>query len=361
MYQPNYERIARKIVQESLQIQPGEQVLLEVRSDAVPYGEQIAIEIFKAGGVATVLLSSDELNYRQIMESPLEQLAVPIETLVAAYQNTDYNVTVGMYEAEPLRFQNLPLERERAFGERRRARTQAIYGANSPKWLGTDYPTRQMADVFGVPWTEFFEMYWRAMDVDYTELRERATAVAEQLEQSDEIHIRSPQGTDVRFRRGGREIFCDDGTLRRFGNLPAGEVYFAPIEASVEGEVVFDRAFSKGQRISNLKLRFEGGIGTPISADEGFEVFMHQWDLATEDKNRIGEMGIGINDEIHAPTGYLLTDEKIMGTVHLAIGHNQLMGGANKSTLHWDMVILQPTVTLDDVLLLDEGRFALKF
>nr|MBA3534082.1 aminopeptidase [Ardenticatenales bacterium] len=78
------------------------------------------------------------------------------------------------------------------------------------------------------------------------------------------------------------------------------------------------------------------------------------------DKNRIGEMGIGINSEIHAPTGYLLTDEKIMGTVHFAIGHNQFMGGNNKSTMHWDMVMLQPTVTLDDQVLLDDGRFTLK-
>lgn len=357
MYQPNYERIAQKIVRENLCVQPGEQVLMEVRSDAVPYAEQIAFEIFRVGGVATLMLHSDELRYREIMETPLEQLVLPQRPLLAAIEAADYVLTIGMFSAEPDRFRNLPPERLQAFQARRKIRSQTIYRENGGKSLGTDYPTRYMAQAYNIPWSRFFEMYWRAMDVDYTELRERAAALAEILERTDEIHITTPRGTDLRLRRGDRAVFCDDGLLRKFGNLPAGEVYFAPIEESVEGRVVYDSAFYEGQRISLLELQFEGGIGTPIGAAEGFDIFMKQWEIATQDKNRIGEMGIGINSELHAPTGFLLTDEKIMGTVHLALGFNELMGGKNKSTMHWDMVMLQPTVTLGDMLILDNGRF----
>jgi aminopeptidase len=195
------------------------------------------------------------------------------------------------------------------------------------------------------------------MDVDYAEMGQRAAALSARLEATDTIHITTPQGTDLRLRRGDRRIICDDGLVRDFGNLPAGEVYFAPLEESVEGRLVVDKTFHQGQRISLLEIQFEGGIGTPIGAAEGFDVFVQQWEAHSGDKNRIGEMGIGINSELHTPTGYILMDEKLIGTVHLALGFNSMMGGANQSTMHWDMVLLQPTVVLEAGPILERGRF----
>lgn len=359
MYQPNYERIAQKIVRESLRVQPGEQVLLYTRHDAVPYSELIAGEVSAVGGVATMVLHSDNLRHAQLTDSLIETLHLPERPLVEALLTADYNVTVGLLRGDPNRFRDLPIERARAFNERRMAASDAIYRPGG-KWLGTDYPTRQMAEVYGIPWEQFFEMYWRAMDLDYTSLRERAARLVELLEQTDSVHITTPHGTDLRLRRGNRSIHKDDGTVIDYANLPSGEVYFAPLEGSAEGRVIYDTVFHEGQRIHDLEFRFEGGVGTPVGASDGFEIFLDHWNSHTGGKEHIGEMGIGINSEIRTPTGYLLTDEKVMGTVHLALGDNEFIGGTNRSSLHWDMLLLQPTVTLDHHLLLDRGRFLLE-
>ncbi len=344
-------------MRDNLRVQPGERVLIEVRSDAVPYAELIAFEVFKVGGVATVLLESDDLMYQELMVTPFAQLSFPRQPQIAAIEAADYIVTIGLFNTEPARFRNLPAERVQAHKLRHQARTQAIYGKSGLKALVTDYPTRYMAQAFGVPWLNFFDMFWRAMDIDYGQLRERAAALAEILERGEQVHIQTPRGTDLRLRRGKRTVFRDDGLLRRFGNLPAGELYFAPIEELVEGRVVSDRPFHKGQRISLLELRCETGIAEPVDALEGFDIFMAQWDMATGDKNRLGQMGIGLNSEVRPPTGFRLTDQKIFGTVHLSLGTNEIMGGKNRSSLYWTMLLLQPTIIIDEMLILDKGRF----
>jgi aminopeptidase len=356
VYQPNYERIAQKIVRESLQVKPGDQVILDVRADAVPYGEQIAAEVFKAGGVAALLLHSDELKYHQIMDSPAEQLALPEQPAIAATGRADININVGLFDAEPDRFRDLPGEQMQAYEARRQHRRPALYNRAEARWLGTDYPTRYMAGLVGMPWNRFFEMFWRAMDIDYGEMRERAAEVAEQLAAATDIHIASPRGTDLRLRRGERDLHKDDGIIRTFGNLPAGEVYFAPIEESAEGRLVFDQGYHQFERLSGLEFRVEGGMVTPIRAAQGFELFMQQWELATGDKDRIGEFGIGLNPELHTATGYPLTDDKVEGIVHLTLGRNDYMGGNNSSSFRWGMFLNQATIKLDDRPLLDKGR-----
>jgi aminopeptidase len=358
MYQPNFERIARKIVRESLQVQPGEQGLLNLRSDTVPYGELIAAEIYRVGGIVNVLLDSDELKYRQIMETPLEQLALPWAPNIAAIHAVDFCITVGLHEAEPERFQELPPERLHAYTVRRRKRSAALYREGGPRWLGTDYPTRYMAQAYGIPWGRMHEMYWRAMDVDYGLLRDQTAAVGEKFDRAEQIRIVTGRGTDLRLRRDDRHVFRDDGLIRDAGNLPAGEVFFAPVEDSAEGRVVFDQVNYQGQRIVGLELRFEDGVATPVKAESGFDIVMQQWNLHSGDKDRIGEVGVGLNQELPNPIGYDLTDQKVLGLVHLTLGAHELAQSQNRSTMRWPMLMLQATIYVNDEPILDRGRLA---
>ncbi len=356
MYQPNYERIAHKIVHQTMRVAPGEQVTVSARTDTIPFTELIVAEIIRSGGAATILLEGDTLSFHEITDSPTDGLLEGNAPHIAAAAQTDYNITVGLFKSDPRRFQDLPSERMAAYNQRRRKLNNTVF-QGSTKWLGIGYPTRQMAEVFSVPWTNFFEMFWRAMDVDYAELHDRAQMLIDRLHRSQEIHITSPLGTDLHLRRGDRKAHADDGRLELYGNLPCGEVYFAPMEESVNGRAVYDVIFHQGLRILGLEIQFEDGIAIPITAREGFEYFMEVWGQHDEGRARLGEMGIGLNAAVRQPTGFLLTDEKIMGTVHLALGDSSFIGGTNRSSMHWDMVVLQPTVTLDDELLLDRGRF----
>lgn len=356
MYQPNYERIAHKIVHQTMGLTVGESVTIAARTDAIPFAELIAVEVTRRGGISTIVLIGDNLNYHEIMDTPIEILGMGNASHIAAASNADYNLTVGMDKIDPRRFQDMPSDRMMAYNKRRRVLNNVVY-SGTRKWLGIGYPTRQMADVYAVPWTSFFEMFWRAMDVDYNELHDRAQRLIERIERSEVIHITSPMGTDLYLRRGDRKAHADDGRLQQYGNLPCGEVYFAPLEDSASGRAVYDVIFHQGVRILGLEIQFEEGVAVPITAQENFDYFMEVWGQHDAGRARLGEMGIGLNAAVRRPTGFLLTDEKIMGTVHLALGDSSFIGGTNRSTLHWDMVVLQPTVTLDESLLLDRGRF----
>jgi aminopeptidase len=356
MYEPNLERVAYKMIRDGLRVQPGEHVIIEVRSDAVPFAELVAIEAFKVGATCTLFLASDELQYVEYTEASAEQLSRPTEARMAAIQSCHHYITIGLSPAEPSRFHDIDPDRESAVQQRQQT-LGALLAQPGRKWLATEFPTRYMAEAIRMPWNRFNEIYWRATDVDYGALAGRAAAIAEILEGAQEIRLTTPRGTDLYLRRGNRPIHRDDGYVRTIGSLPPGEVYFAPIEESVTGRVIVDYAAYRGQRISDLDLVFENGIATPLGAASGYDLFLRRWDSATGDKNRIGELGIGLNEELRSPVGFSNLDEKVFGTVHLALGDNTMMGGTNHSSLHWDMVLARPTLIADERLILQNGQF----
>jgi leucyl aminopeptidase (aminopeptidase T) len=265
---------------------------------------------------------------------------------------------VRMEDGDPAMFADVSPEQREASSKGRKHLADHIYDL-SRRWIGTDFPTAGQARSFGLTFADFSDMFWRALDIDYVELRRRADAVAAALEGADKVRIRSPKGTDVTLGIKGRPLDKDIGVVTdaaKLSNLPAGEVCLAPLEDQANGTVVFDLAFWDGRRIEDLEVRFTRGVAEPIRAAREFEYFKGVLDSASGDANVIGELGIGLNPAVGEPSGYTLTDEKILGTVHLALGDNTMLGGVNDSTLHWDMLILRPTVEVDGRPLLIEGE-----
>ena len=121
--------------------------------------------------------------------------------------------------------------------------------------------------------------------------------------------------------------------------MPSGEVFTGPVETSAEGRIRFDIPSSpRGVEVGGIELEFREGVVVSARADRGDEVL--QAALATDDgARRLGELGIGTNFGIDRPVGQILFDEKIGGTVHLALGRSYPeTGGTNESALHWDMI-----------------------
>lgn len=357
MYQPNLERIAHKIINDSLAVQPGEHGIAEVRSDAATYALLLAREAHKAGSTITLLLTSDEVVYREIMETPLPYLSLPQLPQLAATRAADYYVSIGLSHAEPQRFYALPPDRMAAYQARRRAHHAVLYDESEARWIGTDFPTRSMMTDAGVSWETLYESYWRAMDIDYGRLRERAAALAERLAQAQQFTLTAPNGTHLRFTRGERRVIRDDGRVREVGNLPAGEVVFAPIEESVEGEVIFDFGHVGGRPLAALRARVEGGHLTPLAAEQGYEPFLEYWQRFQGSEGRLGEVGIGLNPEVRVPVGLDGVDQKANGLLHLALGNNEILGGANSTALRLVLYIRQARLTADESLVLDKGHF----
>jgi len=157
----------------------------------------------------------------------------------------------------------------------------------------------------------------------------------------------------------GRPLDLDVGMVTPeapLTNLPAGEVCLAPIEESANGIVVFDIAFWDGRWVEDLEVEFTGGVAHGVRAARGLDLFNDTIAGASGAGNVIGELGIGLNHEVTEPCGNMLLDEKILGTIHIAVGDNTMLGGVNDSSLHWDLLVMDPTVTVDGRTLLAGGE-----
>jgi len=350
--------VARTIVRDCGDVRSGENVYIEGRADSLPYLELIAFECEAVGARAMVVAPSDEYRRRRLVELPEAQLATVNDGWIAAARAADIVFTVRLEDGQPELFRDIPDERFGAVLRGRKLLADVIYDG-SRRWIGTDLPTPQQAAAFGLDFAAFSDMFWRSLLIDYRELSRRADVVASFLEGGSEVHITSPKGTDVRLRIDGRPLDKDVGVVTddaKLSNLPAGEVCLAPFEDAADGTVVFDLAFWNGVRIEDLEVAFEGGRARGVGAAAGFETFTATLAGATGAGDVIGELGIGLNPEVGEPCGYMLTDEKILGTVHIAVGDNRMLGGVNDSSLHWDLLITEPTVEVDGRSLMVAGR-----
>ncbi len=174
----------------------------------------------------------------------------------------------------------------------------------------------------------------------------RTEALAELLRGARRIEAFHPNGTELRLELGGRHVYTDNGlytTTGRFGNLPAGEVSFAPLAGTLRGAAVVDVAFAGIGAVSALRLTLEHG-GLVAVEGEAAPVVL---ELLAEGPDRVaGEFGIGTN-HLARPGAITLEAEKAIGTIHLGFGDNLSFGGENRARGHWDAVLSCSRLVVD--------------
>jgi len=206
------------------------------------------------------------------------------------------------------------------------------------------------------------EMFFTSMKVDWHSLAERTATLARAVNAAREIIVSCPNGTRIRFGKEGRKAEGDDGMLTMpgsFGNLPAGEVYLAPREGTSRGVMVLEYAPTR-KLASPLRLTVEEGNVTGIAGDEPYRLKLEQKFAESSANRNIAELGIGTNDRATCPDN-ILEAEKILGTIHIALGDNSGFGGIVSTPFHEDYVFYRPTLTAimadgSEMTLLQDGR-----
>ncbi len=246
----------------------------------------------------------------------------------------------------------------------RRAAAPLLEARMAKRWCGTIWPTTALAQDAGMSLTDYAAFVERALFLDrpdpaaaWRELGAFQAGLVERLTPAKEIRIEA-EGTDLRLAVGGRTWVNSDGKH----NMPSGEVFTGPVEDSAEGVVRFGIPTGPaGVVVSGVELEFRAGAVVRATAEQGQEYL----DRALETDpgaRRLGELGIGTNAGIDRPTGTILLDEKIGGTVHLALGRSYTeTGGTNESALHWDLICDLRTggrLTADDDVVQADGAFA---
>jgi aminopeptidase len=226
-------------------------------------------------------------------------------------------------------------------------------------WVGCLYPTESLAQDAGMTLAEYADFVFGACLLDWESERERMSRYTERFDAAETVRIVGP-GTDLTLSISGRSGLVDDAHY----NMPGGEFFYSPLEDSAEGVVEFSEfpAVYQGAICEGVRLRFEGGrvVDASATANEAFLIGALDTD---EGARRVGELGIGCNPGIQRHTRNTLFDEKIDGTVHLAVGAGlAVVGGVNESAVHWDMVKdlrSAGRIELDGEIVQENGAWAL--
>lgn len=360
----DYKKIAEKIVKFCARINDDETVTIIGREDNLFFCELIGLQCYKIGAIPQIIIYSDDYKYKMLTETPIKFLKRLPRHLLALIKESDVVITTAFEWKDPKLMGKVPEERIATQRIAVKPISETIYDGKR-RWLGCSFPTEQQAKAIGISFSELYNMYWDAIDIDYEDLIKRTSKLASHLEGKDVVRITSTKGTDVEIKISGRKIGKDDGVIDRddvkrgdpWLNIPSGEVCLAPVEDGANGKVVFDIAYYKGKRIEDLEVELINGVVKPLKAKKGFKIFTNRIENATGDKDKIGELGIGLNPKIKKAIGYLATDEKIIGTCHIAFGENRFIGGKNVSDLHWDLLIKNATVIVDNKVIMKNGKF----
>ncbi len=204
------------------------------------------------------------------------------------------------------------------------------------------------------------EIMIRGMNADYKAIAKRSIKLKKILEQGKQIRVTAPAGTDISFDIAGRTVIASKGLFHKkgeSGNLPTGESFLAPVEGSANGVFVIDGSMAGLGLIGDAKIKVEveKGFAAKITGGRPGKQLREMLDKVGKGARNIAEFGIGTNDSARL-SGILLEDEKVMGTIHIALGNNISMGGSFNVPIHLDGVIKKPTVYLDGKLLMDNGK-----
>jgi aminopeptidase len=355
---PDPERFAALLAGYCLDVQPGQQVLVRSTTQAAPLLLALQREILEREAWPAMRVSlpgQTEGYWAAARDVHLDGLA-PAE--LADTEGSDCLLRILAPENTSELAGVDPARLARAA----RARQPLSELAMQRRWCGTVWPTPAGAQQAGLATADFAALVERALFLDrddpiaaWGELHDTQARLIERLSSARELRIEA-EGTDLRLRVDGRTWVNSDG--RR--NMPSGEVFTGPLEDSAEGTIRYTVPSSPGGvAVEGITLRFEAGRVVEAHAERGEEYL--RTTLATDDgASRLGEIGIGTNFGIDRPVGMILLDEKIGGTVHLAVGRSyEETGGTNESAVHWDMICdlrQGGRLTADGEPILEDGR-----
>jgi aminopeptidase len=365
MRDPRVQALATILVGYSTKVSEGETCLIEGTTAGEPLIAAVYEEVLRAGGnpiVAMGFEGQSRAYFEYAGDAQLDWIS-PISRWAA--NESECRIAIGA-DTNTRELSQVPPERQtkRRSATRELSETMMRRAAEGEhRWVYTLFPTNAYASDANMSLAEFEDFYYQAcLATDDDPLRAWGRASAETRRLADwiadrsEVRITGP-GTDIRLGIEGRSFVAADG----LHNMPDGEFFTGPVEDSVEGQVTFHLpAVVGGREISGVHLRFEGGKVVDATAERGEEFLISMLDT-DEGARRLGELGIGTNYGIDRGTRDVLLDEKIGGTIHLAVGASYPeTGGVNKSAVHTDMVCdlrRGGRIEVDGELLQEDGRF----
>jgi aminopeptidase len=359
-------RLAQLLVEYCIAVRPGDWVLLRGDLPGLPLVEQVVERVLAAGGRPTVQLMADTLDEVVLKHANDEQLRwlSPVDELLA--ERVDARIMIRA-PGNTRALTGVDPERQRVQQNAQRPINQTYMqraAAGSHRWALTVFPCNAYAQEADMSLAEYEDFVYAATYADQPDpaacwrgVHDRQQRLVEWLAGKSQVTVQGPN-VDLTLSITGRSFVNSDG--RR--NMPSGEIFTGPVEDSAQGWIKFTYpALRGGREVEGVELVFERGKVVRANASKNEAYLLSQLD-SDEGSRYLGEFALGTNDQIGRFTKNILFDEKIGGTLHLAVGAGYPeTGSRNRSSVHWDFIcdMQQGYITVDGDLLYENGKFVI--
>lgn len=349
--------LAKLAVRYSVEVKPGHKVVISGGSEAIPFLVELYKEVILRKAIPIVKVGLPGINDFYYKFATKKQIAhFPkywMDTIKGADAYIGINTTTNTKELSNCDPKKMTARRKVTY-------PISDYICNTRdkiKRVTIAYPVEAFAQDAEMSLTEYENFVYKACLQNWKKLSKKIDKIKKKFEKGSEVHLIG-ENVDLRFSIAGKNAKSDKGEE----NMPGGEVFMAPVRGSLNGWIKFEYpAITMGKEVTDIKLIFKDGkvIGSSASKNEDF---LKQMLTTDENASYVGEFGIGCNPEIKKFTKNLLFDEKIGGTIHLALGDAYKdNGGGNDSAIHWDIVkdMSKAKIILDGKVVQSKGRWRL--
>ncbi|MFD1176148.1 aminopeptidase [Paenibacillus puldeungensis] len=359
MRDPRIQKLAENLVGYSVDVQPGENVLVEMIGDERDLLKAVVEEVGKKGGNAFVELTDKAVQRSILKYATPEGIKTWAEYDLKRMEMMD--CYIGIRAGSNVNdLSDVPEEKMKLYNALYSHPVHSEQRVKRTKWVVLRYPNPSMAQLANVSTEAFEDFYFDVCNLDYAKMDRAQDALADLMKRTDKVRIAGP-GTDLTFSI--KNIGAEKCSGQK--NIPDGEVYSAPVRDSVNGTISYNAAtLYNGVTFENIKFRFENGKIVEATSNDTKRLN----DILDSDEGAryIGEFAIGFNPFILHPMKDILFDEKIAGSLHFTPGQAyEDTDNGNRSSIHWDLVLIQRPdygggeIYFDDVLIRKDGIFVL--
>jgi aminopeptidase len=355
---PRYTQLARLLVDYSLRLKKGDNVLLEMTDVPDEFGIALIRAVRAVGATPLIEVRHSRINREIQRETNARHAALVRDVELHRMKKMQAYVAVrGSHNVN----ETSDVTSERLSLYSRLTRPVVDYRVKQTRWVVLRWPNSSMAQAAGMSTEAFEDFYFRVCTMDYRRMARAMVPLEKRMREADRVRILGP-GTDLAFSIKGIGAKACKGDR----NIPDGEVFTCPVRGSVNGVIQFNApTIYSGTKFENVRLRFKDGKVIKATANNTKRLN----EILDTDRGAryVGEFSLGFNPHVLSPMSDILFDEKIAGSLHVSLGQAYAeCDNGNRSAVHWDMVLIQRPdwgggeIWFDGELIRKEGRFVPK-
>lgn len=360
--------LARLIVEYSTRVRDGDQVMIwghPLEPVAAPLILELYEQVLQAGGNPVVYADIEGLDYVHYQHAKDHQLDYVNPFVRLVLETFDVQITISA-SSNAYRLSGIPPERIARVRKAYAASVQQMLqraARGEHRWLATRFPTSSLAQLMGINLPDLEDFFYRCVFADrddpigaWQAFSRQQDRIVKWLTGKDLVQLKGPN-IELAFSIQGRNVLSDAGEY----NLPDGEIETSPVEETVNGWIRFSYpSVEDGHEMAGIELTFQDGRVVGATAAKGDDYLQEM--LNTDEGARyVGEFAIGTNEAVDRFTKELLFDEKMAGTIHIALGNGYPESGSkNRSAIHWDLICDmrdRGQILADGELMYEAGRF----